>query len=63
MFSDPEKIQDIIDTLTDRQWDRLFKSKEKADTFLAKPEEVAVTAEVGIYRAIRDDLMRANHML
>ena len=52
MFTDPEEVAKIMNDLCDRQWKRLFDSHEKAEPFLARPQEVATTAEIAIYEAI-----------
>lgn len=62
MFTNPEEVQDIIDSICDRQWERLFASKEKADTFLARPDEEVITTELTVYRSIRDRLMDGTYL-
>ena len=44
-----EEIQDIVNTLLDRQADRLVKSTLGVNAFLAEPYEKAVTFEVECY--------------
>ena len=56
MFS-AEEIMSTIEDLTDRQWQRLFESKQKADPFLSRPEEVAVTTEINVYRELLKDFL------
>lgn len=47
-----DEINEIVDSLTTRQADRLMKSHSNVTAFLARPEEKAVSFEIDCYNAM-----------
>lgn len=46
------EINEIVDSLTTRQADRLMKSHANVTAFLARPEEKAVSFEIDCYNSM-----------